>query len=352
MQAGNRRVKEQRRDDERSCPLSRQTRHSRKNPEQSRHDSDMQTGDREQMQRAGLLEWLFDVVRRLMAESQDHAVDRAGDIRRIFEAAANRGLHPRARSLGRAQNSIAATTIHESAVFWITDNQRALNVLAREVGAHVEFAWIARSIDWLRGAEESDLIAEFNGVPPADKQFRAHGVRFTIDFDRCRLQKKRRRSASGNFWLGDHRAAKRYRTRLFSERAGQLCSRRTKRSRAVQKEKAGRHKRVNDQRAARNPRRHRHDAHNGHDNHRTLGPIVGRQNSQRRRDREAEKWLAWQDRREVHFPGGGALRSYRSRPRKPLIHLYQLICLRRRADSFFEKKPKEYRSPGHGGRRR
>ena len=45
-------------------------------------------------------------------------------------------------------------------------------------------------------------------------------------------------------------------------------------------------------------------ADNGHDDHGTLGPIVGRQNSQRRRDREAKEWLARQGGQEVHVPGG------------------------------------------------
>ena len=34
-----------------------------------------------------------------------------------------------------------------------------------------------------------------------------------------------------------------------------------------------------------------------------------------------------------------------------MIHSSDLICLRRRADSFFEKKPEECGPPGHGQRR-
>src|SRR5205809_82624 len=55
------------------------------------------------MKRPCLLEWFLDVFRCLVAEPEDHAVDRASDVGRIFQPATNRGSHPRARFLRRAR---------------------------------------------------------------------------------------------------------------------------------------------------------------------------------------------------------------------------------------------------------
>src|SRR2546430_415978 len=135
------------------------------------------------MKRPGLLEWFLDVFRGLMTEPEDHAVDRARNVGRIFQPATNRSLHPCPRFLRRAQNSIAAAMIHDDAVFRIAQDQGTIDVLAREISAHVELARIARTIDRLRGAEEFDLVTELDVVPPSHEQLRAAPGRFAIDLD-------------------------------------------------------------------------------------------------------------------------------------------------------------------------
>src|ERR1051326_8681326 len=102
------------------------------------------------MERAGLLKRLLDVFRSLMAQTEDHAVDRAGDIWRVLEAATNCGLHPSARFLRGSEDSIAAAMIQDDAVLGVTDDQRAMDVLARKVRAHVELPRVARTVDRLR----------------------------------------------------------------------------------------------------------------------------------------------------------------------------------------------------------
>ena len=76
--------------------------------------------------------------------------------------------------------------------------------------------------------------------------------------------------------------------------------------------------------------------------------IISGHDADRRGDRQAEEGLARAVSQQFHVPRGKKrVISCGSRPRKALIHLCQLICLRQRADSFFEKKPEERRSPSH-----
>src|SRR5438045_5448781 len=108
-----------------------------------------------------------------MTATTDHTVDRASDVRRIFQPATNRGSHPRARFLRRAQDSIADAMGQDDAVFRIAQDQGTMDVLAREISAHVELARIARSIDRLGGAEEFDLVTELDVVPQPHEPLRA-----------------------------------------------------------------------------------------------------------------------------------------------------------------------------------
>ena len=76
MQTGDGGVKKQQRNDERCRPFSGKPGHRRENPQKARHDSNMQTGHGEQMKRTRLLKRLFDVLRRLMAQTENNAAQK------------------------------------------------------------------------------------------------------------------------------------------------------------------------------------------------------------------------------------------------------------------------------------
>jgi hypothetical protein len=59
----------------------------------------MQAGDGEQVKRTGLLEWFFNVFRRLMPEPERDPAEKISHIGRVFQTAANRVLHPAPRLL-------------------------------------------------------------------------------------------------------------------------------------------------------------------------------------------------------------------------------------------------------------
>src|SRR4030095_1839982 len=97
----------------------------------------MQSRDREQMKRPGLLKRLLNVFRRLMTEAKNDPAQKILHLRRIIESATNNALHPGARFLRRAQNRIPGIFSQERAVFGVANKQTSPHILAREVRAHV-----------------------------------------------------------------------------------------------------------------------------------------------------------------------------------------------------------------------
>ena len=75
MQARDRRIEEEKRNNHRGRRLARQTENGRSRPEQPRDNSNVEPGDGEQMQSTGLLERFFNVVACLMAETEGGAAD-------------------------------------------------------------------------------------------------------------------------------------------------------------------------------------------------------------------------------------------------------------------------------------
>ena len=98
MQARDRCIEEQKRNNHRGRHLARQTENGRSCPEQPRDNSDVESGNGEQMQSTGLLERFFNVVTCLMTEPECGAADQADRIRRIFDPATQGTLHPLARA--------------------------------------------------------------------------------------------------------------------------------------------------------------------------------------------------------------------------------------------------------------
>jgi len=81
MQAGDGGIKKQERNDERGRPFSGKPSHHREDPQKARHNSNMQTGNGEQVERARLLKRLLDVLRRLMAQTENNAAQKILHVR-------------------------------------------------------------------------------------------------------------------------------------------------------------------------------------------------------------------------------------------------------------------------------
>src|SRR6266480_4350215 len=132
----------------------------------------MQTSYCEQMQRARLLKWFFDVFRRLMTQTENNATQKILHLWRIVESATNRGLHPGARLLGGPQDRISPATSQQDTVLRIANKKTSSHILPREIRTHIEFARIAWRRNRFGDAEQFQFIAEFGTAAPANKQRR------------------------------------------------------------------------------------------------------------------------------------------------------------------------------------
>ena len=61
----------------------------------------------------------------------------------------------------------------QRAIFRIANIKHSMNVAARQICAHIEFAWISRRRDYFCLSEKPQFIAEFWITPPADLPDRA-----------------------------------------------------------------------------------------------------------------------------------------------------------------------------------
>ena len=137
----------------------------RDDPEQLRDNGHVQSRNGKKMQRPGLLKLFLDFIRRVVAHSEHHPADQSMDSGRIFQPARQRRLHPMARdSLRGAQDWVAAGMAQDASILRISHDEHMVNVLPREIRAHVEFARIARTAAMRSGdAEKRISIAE---APP------------------------------------------------------------------------------------------------------------------------------------------------------------------------------------------
>ena len=71
----------------------------------------------------------------------------------------------------------------QRAVLRITNKEYSANVASREIGAHIEFAWISRRRDDFRLSEKPQFIAEFRGAPPANLPDRACRLFSAFEFN-------------------------------------------------------------------------------------------------------------------------------------------------------------------------
>src|ERR1700747_2058993 len=106
------------------------------------------------MNRAGLLKWLFNVLRSFVSDPKHDSTNETLYLGRIVQAAAQRVLYPCARCLCSAQHRIAATVADQGAVLRITSEQHSTDIMPCEVGAHVEFAGVPWRCDRLGGSKK------------------------------------------------------------------------------------------------------------------------------------------------------------------------------------------------------
>src|SRR6266705_6660892 len=81
VQSGDRCIKKQKRNDERRRQFPGKPRHHRKDPQKARHNSNMKTSNGEQVERARLLKRLLNVLRRLMAQTENNAAQKILHVR-------------------------------------------------------------------------------------------------------------------------------------------------------------------------------------------------------------------------------------------------------------------------------
>ena len=143
----------------------------------------MQTGDSEQVKRAGLLKWFFDVLRRLMPEPEHDSAEKALHFGCVLQSTANRVLHPVARLLRQPQDRIPTTVSNERSILGITNKQQPTNVATRQVRAHVEFAGISWRCDRLGRSSKFQFIAKFRHTAPTDLPYRTRRFFSGFEFD-------------------------------------------------------------------------------------------------------------------------------------------------------------------------
>ena len=114
----------------------------------------MQTGDGKQVNRPGVLKWFFDILRRLVPDTERNAADKSLRFRGIIQVPANGILHPRAGFLGQAQDRISAPASNQRAVLGVTHKEQPENVPSRQIRTHVKFARIPGRRDRLSDARE------------------------------------------------------------------------------------------------------------------------------------------------------------------------------------------------------
>src|SRR6267378_2667059 len=114
----------------------------------------MQTSDREEVKRAGLLKWFLDVFGCLMSEAQHNPAEKILHLRRVLQPSANYALHPCARLLRPAYNGVAAAVPNRCAILRIANKEHSTNVVTRQIRAHIKFAGISRRRDHFRDSKK------------------------------------------------------------------------------------------------------------------------------------------------------------------------------------------------------
>ena len=143
----------------------------------------MQAGDGEKVNRAGLLKRLLNVLRCFVPDAKHDSTDETFYLGRIVQAAAQRVLHPCARSLCSAQHRIAAAVADQRAVLRITSEEHSTDIMPRKISTHIELAGVSRRRDWLRGSKKFQFIAKLRRAFPTDLPDCERGFGFAFEFN-------------------------------------------------------------------------------------------------------------------------------------------------------------------------
>src|SRR4030095_13522552 len=138
VKTSDRRIEKETRNDDRCRGRPRKAEERSQNPEQLRDDADVQTGHGKQVQSAGLLKWILDVVRRFVAQTESHTIDQGRHVGRLLQAAGERRAHPSAGAARRARYWIASADAQDRPVFRITNEDAIEDIPPREIGAELK----------------------------------------------------------------------------------------------------------------------------------------------------------------------------------------------------------------------
>jgi hypothetical protein len=213
-----------------------------------------------------LLKLLLDFIRRLIARPEDHAADKSGDFRRIFQVTRQCALHPLPRLLGGTPDRVAAGLTKNAAILRIAHQKAVIHILPRQIRTHVEFPRIPRRRDTLHYSEKPQAIPELRLSAPPRRDRRIRGEHATLMLNPVEAEEEGGQSPSRKPGFADDRAKGGYGSRLTAEHARQTDAAGIVYSEAVEQKKRTGCEQINGERISRKEgdRRANRD---GHDNH-------------------------------------------------------------------------------------
>lgn len=167
METGDGRIEKEARNDEGGGRFARQTAERGDDPEQSRDNANMQSGNGEKMECPGFLKRCFDIVRRFVPQTERHSIDQRDDFGRVLEPAAQSRAHPFPRPGCAPDEKIAPAALEDDAILPIAREDTLENIAPREVGSKIEPAGIPRALDRFDDAFQCDLVPEPGVAFPA-----------------------------------------------------------------------------------------------------------------------------------------------------------------------------------------
>ena len=126
----------------------------------------MQSGDRKKMNRAGLLEFLFQ-FHRAVAQTKNDSANQAVLLGCVLQAVTECRVHHSARSLCGAEKSVGGRVPENPAILRIARDERGPDVMTREISPHIKFARIAWTFDRHEDSEKLHLVAVGHVSVPA-----------------------------------------------------------------------------------------------------------------------------------------------------------------------------------------
>src|SRR6266403_99763 len=119
----------------------------------------------------------------IVPDAKHDSTDETFCFGRIFQAAAQRVLHPCARRLCSEQHRIAAAVADQRAVLRIPNEQHSADIMPRQISAHIEFAGVSWWRDWLRSSKKFQIIAKLRRAFPTDLPDCVCGFVFAFEFN-------------------------------------------------------------------------------------------------------------------------------------------------------------------------